>query len=337
MNACDVYLPIAGINSMKRAFTLIELLVVIAIIAILAAILFPVFAQARTAAKKTAGISNQKQVGLAFMMYAGDNDDMYPRRRGCELNSSLNSALNDGTLRCGGAGGFGHSMTWQTWQKYVKPYIKTVELFFHPLRQHNPTQWNTNGQLLNSFVVNLSMIGAETSGFSSVPWFGGTISSVPQPSGAMLLLEHPNNYAAPFVAVGEYTGTTSGDDPGKQIERVYPLAIREFWAAQFYRVTGANNCTIATPQAKDPVGAGAHGGVITGMADGSAKFLAVDAFLGKTPRASEYVASGTGFPASAGSYSTNCRPTSPQNVYILPNGTTLNMGINYPLWGLGNP
>jgi len=62
----------------KRAFTLIELLVVIAIIAILAAILFPVFAQAKLAAKKTAALSNVKQLGLAVMMYITDYDDLYP-------------------------------------------------------------------------------------------------------------------------------------------------------------------------------------------------------------------------------------------------------------------
>jgi prepilin-type N-terminal cleavage/methylation domain-containing protein/prepilin-type processing-associated H-X9-DG protein len=60
---------------MKRAFTLIELLVVIAIIAILAAILFPVFAQAKEAAKKTSCLSNDKQMATALFMYAGDNED----------------------------------------------------------------------------------------------------------------------------------------------------------------------------------------------------------------------------------------------------------------------
>ncbi len=62
----------------RRAFTLIELLVVIAIIAILAAILFPVFAQAKESAKKTTCLSNLRQVGLATMMYVVDESDVYP-------------------------------------------------------------------------------------------------------------------------------------------------------------------------------------------------------------------------------------------------------------------
>lgn len=65
-------------NRRTRAFTLIELLVVIAIIAILAAILFPVFAQAKASAKKASSLSNQKQIALATLMYAGDYDDFVP-------------------------------------------------------------------------------------------------------------------------------------------------------------------------------------------------------------------------------------------------------------------
>lgn len=62
-----------------HGFTLIELLVVIAIIAILAAILFPVFAQAKVAAQKSVSISNQKQLGLAVQMYVGEADDLFPQ------------------------------------------------------------------------------------------------------------------------------------------------------------------------------------------------------------------------------------------------------------------
>jgi prepilin-type N-terminal cleavage/methylation domain-containing protein/prepilin-type processing-associated H-X9-DG protein len=65
-------------NRKREGFTLIELLVVIAIIAILAAILFPVFAQAREKARGTACMSNQKQIGTALLTYAGDWDGTYP-------------------------------------------------------------------------------------------------------------------------------------------------------------------------------------------------------------------------------------------------------------------
>jgi prepilin-type N-terminal cleavage/methylation domain-containing protein len=64
----------------RRGFTLIELLIVIAVIAILAAILFPVFAQARTKARQASDMSNLKQLGMAWLMYAQDHDEKFVPR-----------------------------------------------------------------------------------------------------------------------------------------------------------------------------------------------------------------------------------------------------------------
>ena len=75
----------------RRAFTLIELLVVIAMIAILAAILFPVFAQARAKARQTACISNQHQIALALPMYRQDYDEVNARYRFCDPSGGVDA------------------------------------------------------------------------------------------------------------------------------------------------------------------------------------------------------------------------------------------------------
>jgi len=75
---------------MRKAFALIELLVVIAIIAILAAILFPVFAQAKVAAKKASDLSNLKQIGTSVMIYTSDYDDLFPLQAGRDCSGAWN-------------------------------------------------------------------------------------------------------------------------------------------------------------------------------------------------------------------------------------------------------
>ncbi|RYG35675.1 DUF1559 domain-containing protein [bacterium] len=113
---------------MKRAFTLIELLVVIAIIAILAAILFPVFAQAKEAAKKTVCISNSKQIALAMMMYATDSDDVF-----CPAAVNM-----DGQGDVSGKNGIHDGENgWKPYDMLILPYVKSDGLFTCPSDSKN--------------------------------------------------------------------------------------------------------------------------------------------------------------------------------------------------------
>jgi prepilin-type N-terminal cleavage/methylation domain-containing protein len=107
----------------RVGFTLIELLVVIAIIAILAAILFPVFAQAKDSAKQTQCVSNTKQLGLAGIMYANDNDDVLPRHDNngsCTYGESPCDSPNWGDFRNPANGGPRDVMYFGVIQPYVK-------------------------------------------------------------------------------------------------------------------------------------------------------------------------------------------------------------------------
>lgn len=94
----------------RRGFTLIELLVVIAIIAVLAATLFPVFAQVRENARQATCFANMRQLGLAFRMYAQDHDEQYPRK-------------------VAGLGDYPHRYTWKT---QVLPYLKNTGILRCP-------------------------------------------------------------------------------------------------------------------------------------------------------------------------------------------------------------
>jgi prepilin-type N-terminal cleavage/methylation domain-containing protein/prepilin-type processing-associated H-X9-DG protein len=105
---------------MRFAFTLIELLVVIAIIAILAAILFPVFAQARERARMTACISNMRQIGNGLMMYVQDYDETYPYCRFHGTDAMLSS----------------HAYVWRN---ALRPYLKSLDVLGCPANPYSRT------------------------------------------------------------------------------------------------------------------------------------------------------------------------------------------------------
>ncbi|RYG32275.1 prepilin-type N-terminal cleavage/methylation domain-containing protein [bacterium] len=119
---------------MKKAFTLIELLVVIAIIAILAAILFPVFAQAKEAAKKTATLSNVKQLGTAFNIYLSDSEDIFPlafgqQPSGAWMQNFLLPVPGKNIVGGGWDTPAGLEMSGAAWANSIQPYMKNVQLF----------------------------------------------------------------------------------------------------------------------------------------------------------------------------------------------------------------
>lgn len=179
----------------KNAFTLIELLVVIAIIAILAAILFPVFAQAKAAAKKSASISNAKQTSLATIMYAGDYDDVNV--------VAINWSTDGAPVLYGGAG-------YQPWSWLVQPYQKNTDINQDPQAPPNeawPAAFGTTApkaihpQYGYNYVYMSPLIGASptTSTFAPV-----SSTSLAAPADTVLLASKFSSAEDSLTATGIY-------------------------------------------------------------------------------------------------------------------------------------
>jgi prepilin-type N-terminal cleavage/methylation domain-containing protein/prepilin-type processing-associated H-X9-DG protein len=133
----------------RRGFTLIELLVVIAIIAILAAILFPVFAKVREKARQTTCASNEKQIGLGLVQYVQDNDEHWPAEERNEPGRTQ-------------------------WPLFILPYIKSSAVFLCPSNASPGVSIN-NGQA--NFVT---AYGANTNGFdcnNDGPWQSSSVGN----------------------------------------------------------------------------------------------------------------------------------------------------------------
>ncbi|MFO7945967.1 MAG: DUF1559 domain-containing protein [Armatimonadota bacterium] len=164
---------------MRKGFTLIELLVVIAIIAILAAILFPVFARAREKARQTSCLNNAKQLVLAVQMYAQDYDEMLPYD---DLDYN-----NDGSENAGDG----------TWRSMLLPYVKNQQIFLCPSGTPPSNvfdgSWDDFGQNAH-YAVNVAHWDSST-GSGHTPPYGKALARVESPSNCVFILESNGSHS----------------------------------------------------------------------------------------------------------------------------------------------
>lgn len=209
----------------KKAFTLIELLVVIAIIAILAAILFPVFAQAKLAAKKTKSLSNCKQLGTALQMYVADFDDVTPSIWG-RTNTAMCTATNDPLQGCS-----------NEWWMPIFPYFKTIGLIYSDERNdpdNNAVRLKFGATKLSAYGYNWGPFGWRGGGMLEKQVAltpegnvnrGKSMTSIVEPAGTAAF---GDTYDTPRATIGigfaadTYDGTTnSGLRYGGQFNYVF--------------------------------------------------------------------------------------------------------------------
>jgi len=174
-----------------RAFTLIELLVVIAIIAILAAILFPVFARAREAARKITCSSNLNQCMKGVMMYVQDYDERYPHydvQWDCGVGKPENSiSMHPGVAGPGSNPNARHGETWHSgWVVAVYPYIKNSAAARCPnIEKWSPVSWGDHNWCLTTYNVSPQLLhGANRDGTK--------IASIDYPAQKASIWEHVN-------------------------------------------------------------------------------------------------------------------------------------------------
>jgi prepilin-type N-terminal cleavage/methylation domain-containing protein len=161
----------------KSAFTLIELLVVIAIIAILAAILFPVFAQAKLAAKQTASLSSVKQIGTGSQIYMGDYDD--------DTVPFVWYDRGDGTFL--------------SWMEMLHPYVKNAPLYINNAQTLNVATYYTGCTPTANPTVVAHYIMPSWTRYSYYTWVTGVnmYAGFPESTNAITITAAGNNVCEP--------------------------------------------------------------------------------------------------------------------------------------------
>jgi len=198
----------------RRGFTLIELLVVIAIIAILAAMLFPVFAQAKEAAKKSQCLSNQDQISLAGLMYANDYDDILPETGWDGPCSSATPGAN-GYYAVGDqyfSGVFSFPIA-------SAPYIKNWEIFKCPSDQA-PGGFEKEG----SYCYEAQLLAVNMPG--SYPG----MRNVPN----AMAKSFPLSYAGNYLLSETYNFSIAGDRDHRNSDKMPSMSAINFPANTFY-------------------------------------------------------------------------------------------------------
>jgi prepilin-type N-terminal cleavage/methylation domain-containing protein/prepilin-type processing-associated H-X9-DG protein len=184
----------------RQGFTLIELLVVIAIIAILAAILFPVFARARENARRASCQSNLKQIALGVMQYTQDYDERFPLGGNTTYNATA-----DGT-GCGGdtQGRPQGGPCLYSWQDSIQPYLKSTQIYYCPSRPGAKRgtyfiDYAINGMLAKSPGAKLSAVADAGTTVLNFDFYEG-FPDWPF-AGKALLYDHINNPATGYATV----------------------------------------------------------------------------------------------------------------------------------------
>ena len=161
------------LKNKKQGFTLIELLVVIAIIAILAAILFPVFAQAREKARQTNCLSNCKQLGTALQLYTDDYDETIPFMDDATImtnhwngTSTIGNIDNYPVMKFATMWWYGEGSSQWTWMDAIFPYVKNIGIYECPSAKRTTTDFNPKRKV-NGYGYNIGLIGGERANCAS--------------------------------------------------------------------------------------------------------------------------------------------------------------------------